>query len=138
MAAADYEKPPPMVAGTAETDREWMEEHGVEKALALALGDVVRTRPKKPLQRVAELIAPEIMKPADQRPVPPKTPPGGAAHSEDRYYLEVHKIEKTFSTHLAQIVREKPEKPLQRFAELLAPELCTTINKSAPASPSAK
>ena len=40
-------------------DREYLESHNVEQAIAEALAAIVRERPAKPLQRIAQLISPE-------------------------------------------------------------------------------
>uniref|UniRef100_A0A7S2BH26 Uncharacterized protein n=1 Tax=Haptolina brevifila TaxID=156173 RepID=A0A7S2BH26_9EUKA len=62
-------------------DRAYMEEQGIEKALADALAKVIREKPKNGLQRIAELISPETYTDASQKasapppPPPPDTPP---------------------------------------------------------------
>ena len=40
----------------------------------------------------------------------------------DRAYMEEHDVQNQIQLALAQIVREKPEVPLRRLAQLLAPE----------------
>ena len=40
----------------------------------------------------------------------------------DRAYAEEHEVEKKLGLALAWLVREKPEFPLRRLAELLSPE----------------
>ena len=58
-AAPRDDEPPPMVPGDAETDKKYLESHGVGAALSAALGRVVRERPDLPLRFIASLLAPE-------------------------------------------------------------------------------
>ena len=47
---------------------------------------------------------------------------GTASIMADRAYMEEHDVQNQIQLALAQIVREKPEVPLRRLAQLLAPD----------------
>ena len=81
------DKAPPMVPGDAAGDREYMEGQGVEKAIALALAQVVREKPTNALRRIAELISPETYVDAASNPAELAAsgdPVAGSATSESR------------------------------------------------------
>ena len=60
-------------------DRQYMEEQGIEKALADALAKVIREKPKNGLRRIAELISPETFVDPSAAPAPPAAATGGDA-----------------------------------------------------------
>lgn len=43
----------------SEADKQYMEEQGVEKALSLALAQIIREQPTNALKRIAQIISPE-------------------------------------------------------------------------------
>ena len=65
------DKAPPMVPGDAASDRAYLDAHGIHAALAAALARVVREKPDKPLQLIAQMISPETqVAPASAAEVP--------------------------------------------------------------------
>ena len=52
------DKAPPMVPGDPKTDRTYLDKHNVHQVLADALARVVREKPEKPLELIAQIIAP--------------------------------------------------------------------------------
>ena len=56
--------PASLVPFAAMSDKQYMEEQGIEKALSLALAQVIREKPANALKRIAQLISPEVCLPA--------------------------------------------------------------------------
>ena len=53
-------------------DKQYMDDQGIEKALSIALAQVIREKPPNALKRIAQLISPETF-------VDPDAPPPAAA-----------------------------------------------------------
>ena len=54
------------VYAMSEADKAYMEEQGIEKALALALAQVIREQPANGLKRIAQIISPDTFYDAEQ------------------------------------------------------------------------
>ena len=63
-------KAPPMIPGDAEGDRKYLEKHGVEAALQVALARIVREKPAQPLKLIAQIISPETYTEPEQSAKP--------------------------------------------------------------------
>ena len=63
-------KAPPMIPGDAEGDRKYLEKHGVEAALQVALARIVREKPAQPLKLIAQIISPETYTEPEQTAKP--------------------------------------------------------------------
>ena len=60
-------------------DKQYMDEQGIEKALSVALAQVIREKPPNALKRIAQLISPETFVDPD---APPPAPPAAAPGAE--------------------------------------------------------
>ena len=79
VAMAKKDEAPPMIPGDAEGDRVYMEAQGVDKALALALAQIIREKPENALARIAQLISPETYSVPNPISAPPVTEAVSAA-----------------------------------------------------------